>query len=194
MFLQEETLRVAIIDMYNGEPNQGMRCIREILNQYAEYNKIALEFKEFDVRRKLEIPDTSFPIYISTGGPGDPLSSKGLEWDNKYFSLIRQLEEINHSDSPDKKHVFFICHSFQLICRHYSIGKISLRKSPSFGVFPMHKTTDGEQEEFFKGLSNPFYAVDSRHWQVTAPDQKQLEKSGAKILALEKERPHVPLD
>lgn len=194
MFLQEKPLRVAIIDMYNGEPSQGMRCIREILNQYGEYNKIDLDFEEFDIRRKLEIPDTSYAIYICTGGPGNPVSSEGSEWDNQYFSLIRQLEAINQSDSPEKKYVFFICHSFQLICRYYAIGKISLRKSPSFGVFPMHKTSDGEQEEFFKGLPNPFYAVDSRRWQVTEPDKKQLEHTGAKILAIEKERPHVPLE
>lgn len=194
MFLKDDTFRVAIIDMYNGEPSQGMRCIREILNQYGDYNKIALNFKEFDIRKKLEIPDTSYSVYISTGGPGNPVSSEGSEWDNKYFSLIRQLEEINRSDSEEKKYVFFICHSFQLICRYYAIGKISLRKSPSFGVFPMHKTSDGEQEEFFKGLPDPFYAVDSRRWQVTEPDKGQLERTGAKILALEKERPHIPLE
>lgn len=194
MILQGDTLRVAIIDMYNGEANQGMRCIREILNQYGEYNKIPLEFEEFDIRTKSEIPDTSFSIYISTGGPGDPLSSEGSEWDCKYFSLIRQLEKINYSDSPDKKYVFFICHSFQLICRYYSIGKISLRKSPSFGVFPIQKTSDGEEEELFKDLPNPFYAVDSRRWQVTEPDRAQIERIGAKILSLEKERPYVPLE
>ncbi|TAN15686.1 MAG: GMP synthase [Chitinophagaceae bacterium] len=194
MDLQEDKLRVAVIDMYNGEPGQGMRCIREILNQYGEFNKISLEFEEFDIRKKLELPDTSFSIYISTGGPGDPLHSEGSEWDNRYFSLISELEEINNSNFSEKKYVFFICHSFQLICRYYSIGKISLRKSPSFGVFPIHKTPAGEEEEFFKDIPNPFYAVDSRHWQVTEPDHAQLERKGAKILALEKERPHVPLE
>lgn len=194
MSLQEETLRIAILNLYDGEANQGMRCIREILNQYADYNRIPLEFDEYDVRKKLEIADDSYPIYISTGGPGSPLDSEGSEWDNQYFSLIKKLEAINNSDNPEKKHVFFICHSFQLMCRYYSIGKISLRKSPSFGVFPVHKTPDGQQEEFFKDLPDPFYAVDSRKWQVTEADKKQLIKTGARVLALEKERPHVPLE
>ena len=39
MKLQEKrSIRVAILDLYEGVPNQGMRCIREILNQYAEAN------------------------------------------------------------------------------------------------------------------------------------------------------------
>lgn len=193
MLLKDETLRIAVLDLYDGEPNQGMRCIREILNQYGEYNRISLEFDEYDVRKKSEIADTSYPIYISTSGPGNPLSSEGLGWDNSYFSLIKRLEDINCSDKKDKKYVFFICHSFQLMCRYYSIGKISLRKSPSFGVFPVHKTPDGLEDEIFRGLPDPFYAVDSRKWQVTEPDKKQLAATRAKVLALERERPYAPL-
>jgi homoserine O-succinyltransferase/O-acetyltransferase len=52
----------------------------------------------------------------------------------------------------------------------------------------------GANEPIFTHLQDPFYAVDSRHWQVTEPDQEQLDKIGASVLAIEKERPHVPLE
>src|SRR5215212_3449542 len=41
---------------------------------------------------------------------------------------------------------------------------------------------------------DPFYAVDSRDYQVTAPDYRKINAMGGKILTLEKERPHVPFE
>ena len=49
-------------------------------------------------------------------------------------------------------------------------------------------------EIIFDGLEDPFYAVDSRDYQVTQPNHNLLKKMGATILCIEKERPHVPLE
>jgi hypothetical protein len=49
-------------------------------------------------------------------------------------------------------------------------------------------------EPIFQGLNDPFHAVDSRDYQVTQPNHKALRKIGATVLAIEKERPHVPLE
>ncbi|WP_317175610.1 type 1 glutamine amidotransferase [Adhaeribacter swui] len=189
------SVKVAILDLNAGHPNQGLRCIQDILVRYSQKNQIALDFEIFEVRVKNEIPDSDFDIYISSGGPGSPLESVGTEWENNYFGLINELEAINNNpDRLDKKYVFFICHSFQLICRHYQLGTLSKRKSTSFGIFPIPRTLAGKTEELFRGLDEPFYAVDSRDWQVVEPDEKQFITMGAKILALEKERPHVNLE
>ena len=67
---ERKAVKVAILDLYEGKPNQGMRCIRTILTDWAGTYDIELKFQEFDVRLKNELPDTSFDIYISTGGPG----------------------------------------------------------------------------------------------------------------------------
>ncbi len=47
-------LKIAILDLYEGHPNQGMRCIREIINQYGESNHLQISWDEFDVRLKNE--------------------------------------------------------------------------------------------------------------------------------------------
>ena len=73
---------MAILDLYEGVANQGMRCIREILNQYGEANFLDMEWDEFEVRQKMEVPDTSYDIYISTGGPGCALERTGSNWEN----------------------------------------------------------------------------------------------------------------
>ncbi|MBX3257231.1 MAG: GMP synthase [Chitinophagaceae bacterium] len=192
---QKRNIRVAVLDLYEGVPNQGMRCIREILNQYGEANDLDMEWDEFDVRQKLETPGMSYDIYISSGGPGSPLESEGSEWENRYFDWFQQIESWNGNAAHiQKKFVFFICHSYQLICRHYKIAIVNKRKSTSFGVFPIHLLEDGKNELIFEGLSDPFYVVDSRDYQVVSPDMQRLQQSGAAILCIEKERPHVPLE
>ena len=188
-------LRIAILDLYEGEPNQGMRCIRQIINEWSEFHSIEATFDEFDVRQHKQVPDLSYDIYISTGGPGSPLESEGSEWEAVYFNWLQQVEDWNNNLShTNKKFVFFICHSFQLICRHYQIGEVSKRKSTSFGVFPVHVTSEGQHDPVFQGLNDPFYVVDSRDYQVTLPDFNQLKKLGAEILCIEKYRPYVPYD
>lgn len=192
---EKRSVRVAILDMYEGFTNQGMRCIREILNQFGENNHLDLSWEEFDVRLKNEVPDLSFDIYISSGGPGSPLDSEGSEWEKAYFSWLDKIEQWNNDTANvKKKQVFFICHSFQLICRHYQVANVTKRKSTSFGIFPMHLLADGRNEIIFEGLKDPFYSVDSRDYQVVEPNHERLYQMGATILAIEKDRPHIPLE
>jgi GMP synthase-like glutamine amidotransferase len=170
-----------------------MRGIREILERYKAKHDLDLIYNIYEVRRNCDMPDTSYDIYISSGGPGSPLDTEGSEWEKKYWNLIDGLDAHNRSDAPQKKYGFFICHSFQLMCRHYHLGYINERRSPSFGILPIHKTSAGKNETVFEGLTDPFYAVDSRSWQVIHPNEKQFTDLGMQLLAIEKERPYVAL-
>jgi homoserine O-succinyltransferase len=188
-------LRIAILDLYEGQANQGMRCIRQIINEWSEFHGIETEWKEFDVRLKTEVPDLSYDVYISSGGPGSPLESEGSAWEKAYFEWLEKVKEWNAAtENNSKKHVLFICHSFQLVCRHYAIGNISKRNKTSFGVYPVHVTLQGQHDATFRGLPDPFYVVDSRDYQVTSPDFEKLNMHGGQILCIEKYRPHVPFE
>ncbi len=178
-------IRIAILDMYNGEPNQGMRCIIDIINRF---NQI-VTFQVFDVRGKSEFPDIQkYDIFISTGGPGNPLEGDG--WDLKWYDFIDQLWNWN-KDQKVKKHMLFICHSFQMACHHFGLATINKRKATSFGVMTIHKTEAGSSDPILEGLNNPFYAIDSRDYQVVQPKLSIFSKKGAMIIALEKIRTHV---
>jgi GMP synthase-like glutamine amidotransferase len=191
----KKAVRVAILDMNDGMLNQGMRCIREILNQFGDANNLDLEWDEFDVRAQKQVPDLNYDIYISSGGPGSPLESEGSEWEKVYFSWLQKIMEWNANDvNVQKKSAFFICHSYQLACRHFKIATVCKRKSTAFGVFPIHLLPSGNEETVFAGLKNPFYSVDSRDFQVVEPNHNKLHQMGARILAIEKERPHIPLE
>jgi homoserine O-succinyltransferase/O-acetyltransferase len=186
-------IRIAILDLYEGEANQGMRCIRHIINEWSHVQGLKVAFDEFDVRCRNEVPDLSYDMYISTGGPGSPLDTIGSEWETKYFNWLSSVEGWNEEESnTKKKSVFFICHSFQLASRYFGIGKICKRKSTSFGVFPVHVLPAGQADSMFQGLDDPFYVVDSRDYQVIHPDLERIHSMGAEILCIEKFRPHVP--
>jgi GMP synthase-like glutamine amidotransferase len=185
--------KVAVLDMYEGAPNEGMRCIRKLLTDYAATHGLNLQFQEYDVRLHQQVPDLSYDIYISTGGPGSPVASEGSAWETAYFSLVNQLMDWNNTQEK-KKPAIFICHSFQLMCRYFKLGNVCRRKSPAFGVFPVHKTAAGMQEPVFMALPDPFYIVDSRNWQVIELNKRNMQAMGAQVLAIEKERPHVPLE
>jgi len=187
-----QSLPVAVLDMYDGAPNEGMRCIRQLLRKVEQETGVRLADQTFDVRGGHPLPGLEFDLYISTGGPGSPLPTDA-PWERQYFGLIDRIFDHNRTQRR-KKYLFLICHSFQLVSRHLGLGILSKRRSTSFGVFPILKNELGHHEPFFEGLPDPFYVVDSREYQLTQPNWKRLEHLGARVLCLEKARPHVPLE
>lgn len=184
--MENKKIRLALLDMNNGHPNQGMRCLRKIISGYSD----VLDWHEFDVRQKNEIPDLNYDIYISSGGPGNPLEDKG-PWLDRYRKLIDDLWQNNLSEGAIKKYAFFICHSFQLVSHHFKLGEITRRKSTSFGVYPIHKTPGARKDLLLSRLQDMYYAVDSRDFQLIQPRLKVFKERGAKILSLEKIRTNV---
>ena len=183
--MKQDKMKVAILDMNNQFPNKGLACIVEIVETFSK----EIDFQVFDIRAKNEFPDTSFDLYISSGGPGSPLEEG--PWRKPYLELIQALWDFNLNSKDQKKYVFFICYSFQVICDYFELGSIERRKSTSFGVFPMHKTKFGLIDPALEGLPDPFFAMDSRDWQLIQPDLKVFNQHGASILSLEKIRTHV---
>ncbi|GAB3219127.1 GMP synthase [Algoriphagus aestuariicola] len=182
-------VNLAILDMYDGEPNQGMRCIHDILGRFSD----VISYREFDVRGRAELPDIrNFDIFISTGGPGDPREGDG-NWDLLYNEFLDQIWIWNQNHSQ-KKQLLLICHSFQMACKHFGLGQITQRRSTSFGVTTIHKTPEGLNDPLFAGLDNPFWSVDSRDYQVVQPNGRKFKALGAKLIALEKIRNHVEFE
>jgi GMP synthase-like glutamine amidotransferase len=188
------TVRVAILDLYNGEPNQGMRCIRQQVSEAKDrHPDVRFDVAEFDVRGAAEVPGLDFDLYISSGGPGSPFDGAGQVWEERYFAWLDAVWTHNRTGSP-KKHVLSICHSFQLMCIHFGLADVVPRKSGSFGVLPVHLTDEGQADPLLSKLPDPFYGADFREWQVLQPRYESIQSLGASLLAIEKDRPHVPLE
>jgi homoserine O-succinyltransferase len=177
-------IHIAILDMYDGAANIGMHCIHNIINEWAVNKNQVVRVLVFNTRGKCELPDQNFDIYISSGGPGSPTDSKNEKWDKQYTQWLDAMLEIN-------KPVFLICHSFQIACRHFDLGTVSLRRSRQIGILPVHTLIE---DELFNGLQETFYALESRSYQIIAPNDEKIRLMKAQIMALEKMRPKVPLE
>ncbi len=179
-------IKIATIDLYNNERNEGMRCIKEIVSEAkARNNEIEISYKVFDTRYKDEVPGIENDIFISSGGPGSPFEGEGTQWEKDYFNIIQKIWDHNQSNSERKKYLFFICHSFQMMGRFFKFGTVNQRHSKSFGVMPFTLTDEGKSDLIFSGLSNPFYAADIRQFQVVNPNKTVIDELGAKILSYE---------
>lgn len=184
---------IAVLDMNAGQPNEGMRCITTLMGEFLTQDGVQGRYDIFEVRNGQELPDLNeYDIFVSSGGPGSPLKT-GAEWEIKYFGFLDSILSHNLSHAQ-KKHAFLICHSFQLACLHWDVARVTKRRSTSFGIFPIYKTKSGEQEVLFKELNDPFYAVDSRDYQVVGPKEWKLDTLDGKVLCREKIRPNVPLE
>jgi GMP synthase - Glutamine amidotransferase domain len=186
-------MKIAILDLYEGEANEGMRCILQIVEEFKKECDFPITCQRFDVRKNLEIADLDFDIYISSGGPGSPITSQGSTWEQNYFGLMNAILQHNRVHPSNKKRVFLICHSFQIFCRYYNYAKVTKRKSTAFGVMPIHKTKDGKNESLLRGLGDMFYAIDSRDYQILEPNESKIWSGGGHVLCIEKERPFIPL-
>ena len=180
-------IKVAIIDLYNNEKNEGMRCIKEIVTDSNKYSKTKINYDVFETRFKGDTPNLDYDIFISSGGPGSPYEGRGKKWEKDYFRLIDKIWNHNQSSSDQKKYVFFICHSFQMMGRFFKFADVKKRKVESFGVLPFRRTRQGSKDILLKNLANPFYAADFRKYHVVNPDEKKLEGLNGKILAVEGE-------
>lgn len=179
------TIKAAVIDLYNNEPNEGIRCIKDILSNVSTANGVSFDYKVFDTRYKEELPDRDYDIFISSGGPGNPFDGEGTRWERLYFELVESIWNHNQNNPERKKYIFFICHSFQIMSRFFRLGKVSRREKTSFGLLPFTKTREGADDSILKNLPDPFYAADIRQYQVTDPDQRVFDELGAKILSYE---------
>lgn len=192
---QKQHLSVAVLDLYDGHPNQGMRGIHQILSDWSKEQGVEIKMDCFDVRKAMVLPSMSYDVYISSGGPGSPLESRYEDWDIAWCQWLSEIVRLNENpDTQEKKFVFFICHSFQLACRYFNAGLVCKRRSTAFGIFPVHLLNEGKQEATWEGLHDPFYAVDSRDYQVIQPLNSRISEMGGTVLCIEKARPHVPYE
>lgn len=181
-----QKIKIATIDLYNNERNEGMRCIGEIVEETKKkFNDLDISYNVYETRFKEDIPGIDSDIFISSGGPGSPFDGKGKKWEKDYFNLIDKIYSHNQTNTDKKKYIFFICHSFQMMARFFEFGDVSKRNSKSIGVMPFEKTESGKTNIIFEQLPNPFYAADIREYQVTNPNKKVIDDIGAKILSYE---------
>ena len=103
----QRPLKIAILDMYDNFPGEGMRCIVNLINEFQAREGIRVETQIFNVRANHEIPDLNHDVYISSGGPGSPLVL-GEAWEEPYFKFIDSVFFHNKSESVKSGEYFLL--------------------------------------------------------------------------------------
>jgi GMP synthase-like glutamine amidotransferase len=190
----QESVRVAVLDMNKGTKNLGIPSILAILDEAStERHLPRFDVDVFDVRVKEEVPDLDYDLFISSGGPGSPFDGRNKRWEAGYLKWLDTLWR--HNETAERpKHALFICHSFEMMCHFFGLAEVGRRRSPSFGIYPVHLEDAGLGDPLFENLENPFWGADFRGWQVIQPDAVRLDELRGAVLAKEKIRPHVDLE
>jgi len=188
-------LRFAVVDLYAGYPNQGLACIVELLRRASQRHfSGAAGVEVFDCRGGGQVPSLAHDVVICSGGPGSPYEGVGQPWEAAFFRYLEAVWRHNQRPAAPPRFLFAICHSFELLVRFFALGEVIPRRSPSYGIFPVHLTPEGRADPLLADLPDPFWAADFREWQVVGVADQRCAELGASVLALEKIRPHVPLE
>lgn len=186
--------RIAVLDLNRGLPNEGMRSIRTLLSTAESETGRAVEVDVFEVRLDGAVPGLDHDAYISSGGPGSPFAGEGSEWERKYFEWMHALWDLRRDSPGEAGSALFICHSFQLMCRAFGLARITRRRRPAFGVYEVSLTGAGMQDALLQGMHSMIHAADFRKWQAVRPDRNRIRELDGRIIAVEKERPHIDLE
>jgi homoserine O-succinyltransferase len=182
-------IRIAILSMYKNPEAPGLNYLQRLLkNENAKRPEVELSFQIFQTRYNNEMPDTrKFEAFISTGGPGSPHDGKGQKWEGEYFHF---LDQVYLQDFPDqkKKFHFSICHSFQLLCKHFQIAEVNKRPdSDRYGIFFCKNLASQTDDTLYHLLPSQYLMVENRSWQCVKPVMEKMKSLGIQILSKESE-------
>lgn len=185
-----ERLKLCLVDMNDGLPNQATRCFRRILDSFSkrvrEVNPgLSIELVHVQPRNKGELPPADSDLILSSGGPGAP--SDGLEdaWGLGYRRFLDRVVERNQLDATRAPKLFAVCHSFQIAAIHFDVAKVERREDLKFGVFPSYTTESGQQTPLFAPFEDRLFTWEHRAWHVVDLDRARLEALGGAVLARE---------
>jgi GMP synthase-like glutamine amidotransferase len=183
-------VRVGLIDMNNGVPNQGVRCFRSILDRFfdgvLDRNpgiEIVLDYVQ--PRNLGEVPSRDCDLYLSTGGPGSPFDGYEEPWCTAYRRFLDDLVDESIRRGEASRALLVVCHSFEIAVLHFGIAQMAPRASRKFGVMPVYPTELGTRSALFSCFGDRLFAWEHRSWQAVDLDESRLGALGGELWARE---------
>jgi GMP synthase-like glutamine amidotransferase len=183
-------LRLCLVDMNNGVPNEAMRCFRHIVEAFvgrvhAENPALEVRVSHVQPRNLGEVPPDACDLYLSTGGPGSPFEGYDLHWCTAYRSFLDGIvnEQLRRGDCS--RAVLVICHSFEIAIEHFGFAAMAARPERKFGLMPVYPTEAGQRAPLLAPFGDRFFAWEHREWQAVGLDTGKLERLGGELWARE---------
>ncbi len=183
-------LRLCIIDMNNAHVNQAMRCLRGIAAGFfahvARHNPmLTCELVEVSPRDTGNPVPRDCDLYVSSGGPGSPFDGDGQPWLSDYGRFSEGVAESAARGGADRRALFAICYSFEMVVRHFKLAHIGPRAERKFGVMPIYTTPEGQRHPLLAAFGDRLFAFEHRNWEAVELDEARLKNLGGSVLARE---------
>jgi homoserine O-succinyltransferase/O-acetyltransferase len=188
-------LRIGLIDMNNGVPNQAVRSFRSIIAAFAERARarnpgLSVTTAHVQPRNLGEVPPPDCDLYLSTGGPDSPVDGFKESWApgvRTFFDRIVDGQQQRGSSAPS---LFVVCYSFELAVMHFGVAAM-LPRERKFGIMPVYPTEEGLASPLFAPFGDRLFVWEHRSWQAVELDEKRLSALGGRLLARESRDGHT---
>jgi homoserine O-succinyltransferase/O-acetyltransferase len=185
-----EPLRLSLVDMNNGVPNEAVRCFRRLLDTFANRVRTAnprltIHLEHVQPRNLGELPSRQADLILSSGGPGSPHDGWDEPWCTGYRSFLDSILDRTAQDEERAPKAFVVCHSFEIAIQHFRFAEMSRRQDLKFAIFPAYLTGDGEVTDYLAPFGERLFVWEHRRFQAVHLDTGRLRNQGGAVLARE---------
>lgn len=188
--MKTQTIRLSLVDMNNGQPNEAIRCFRRLLDAFSARVAVAnpgIEFHLTHVQpRNLDerVPLDS-DLVLSSGGPGSPYDGFEDPWSTGYRKFLDHVATSNGREMGSGPQLMAVCHSFQLSVMHFGLATMRKRETTKFGPQPVYMTAEGMKSELLGEFDDRLFAFEHRNFEAVDLDSAKLASLGGRVLARE---------
>jgi homoserine O-succinyltransferase/O-acetyltransferase len=185
-----EPLRVSLVDMNNGVPNEAVRCFRRLLEGFSARVRAAnpglsVVLEHVQPRNLGELPSRNADLVLSSGGPGSPHDGWEEPWCTAYRVFLDTLLDRGAQDEERAPKAFLVCHSFEIAVQHFRFAEMTRRHDLKFAIFPAYLTEEGERTDFLGPFAERLFVWEHRRWQAVGLDATRLAHHQGAVLATE---------
>ncbi len=185
-----EPLRVSLVDMNNGVPNEAVRCFRRLLEAFssrvrAANPRLKVVLEHVQPRNLGELPSPDADLVLSTGGPGSPHDGWEERWCAGYRVFLDSILERAAADAERAPSAFVVCHSFEIAVQHFRFAEMTRRQDLKFAIFPAYLTEEGERTDFLMPFAERLFVWEHRRWQAVGLQAARLAQQQGAVLATE---------
>ena len=183
-------LKLCLVDMNNGLPNQAIRCFKRIIAAFTENvarvnPRLTVSLAHVQLRNLCELPPADSDLVLSSGGPGSPFDGYEDPWCKGYRSFVDSVIDRNMAEDGRGPSMLAICHSFEIVAHHLKVAQVQPRASRKFGVMPVYMTEAGQRSPLLKEFGDRLFAFEHRNFEVVDLDEKRLAELQGELLARE---------
>jgi homoserine O-succinyltransferase/O-acetyltransferase len=185
-----QPLRLSLVDMNNGVPNEAVRCFKRLFESFvarvqAANPRLTITLEHVQPRNLGQLPSSKADLILSSGGPGSPHDGWEEPWCTGYRRFLDSVVDraAQHPDTAPA--TFVVCHSFEISVQHFRVAEMTSREGLKFAIFPAYVTAEGQHTNYLEPFGDRLFVWEHRRWQAAALDAGRLAALGGAVLARE---------